>query len=435
MEVGSHVRQAMKDEVVAPVLKGRHSQVEFAPIPSVSWGLAAVHDTEKEHRKLNMVRLEVFIAELLIGLIAVLSIAFGVVNPMVRSIKEAVEFARAVGDGDVSGSLLAHSEDEIGELARTLSATGEKLRTKIDAVHRISRKDLSVEVHPDSSKDALGLALQQMVANLRDVIGQAGQGATETERTAESFHRLSVEVAGAAEETSAQSDSLAKAADSVHRNVQSVAAGTEEMGASIRDIAQSASQASRAATEALDRTNSANALVGKLGEASNEIGEVVEVIRGIAEQTNLLALNATIEAARAGEAGKGFAVVAGEVKELSKATSEATEGISTRIKAIQGEMVQAVSSIQEIADVIRKVSDLSHTMAAAVEEQTAATSEISRSIAEASRGVGEINGGLRQAAEAAGATARSAAEIQGGAERLQRSSSDLSAAVNAFQLT
>jgi methyl-accepting chemotaxis protein len=85
-----------------------------------------------------------------------------------------------------------------------------------------------------------------------------------------------------------------------------------------------------------------------LGESSQQIGKVIEVITSIAEQTNLLALNATIEAARAGEAGKGFAVVAGEVKELAKETAKATEEIGSRIAAIQSDTSDAVGAIGEI---------------------------------------------------------------------------------------
>ena len=117
---------------------------------------------------------------------------------------------------------------------------------------------------------------------------------------------------------------------------------------------------------------------------------MVKVITSIAEQTNLLALNATIEAARAGEAGKGFAVVANEVKELAKETAKATEDISRKIDAIQGDTAEAVKAIKEIRGIIGQVNDIATTIASAVEEQTATTNEIGRNVAEAAQGDGDI---------------------------------------------
>ena len=134
--------------------------------------------------------------------------------------------------------------------------------------------------------------------------------------------------------------------------MQTVAAGSEEMGASIREIAQNATEAARVAAQAVEVADATNATVAKLGESSAEIGNVVKVITSIAEQTNLLALNATIEAARAGEAGKGFAVVANEVKDLAQETARATEDITRRVEAIQADTGGAVEAIGEIAAII-----------------------------------------------------------------------------------
>jgi methyl-accepting chemotaxis protein len=435
LEIGASVRRAMNDEVVTSRIKGRLCQVEYAMIPSTNWGLAVVHDLEAENARLVRTRWTMVGLSLLAAIVAALIISFAIVRPMIRSLKDAVGFAQAVGEGDVSQSLQARSNDEIGDLVRTLSAMGASLQVKTDVAQRVAQRDLSVAVVPVSSRDALGTALQSMVQNLRKVLGEASAGAREASEASENFQRLSSGLASAAEETSAQSNIVSTASEQVHQNVQAVAAGTEEMGASIREIAHSASDAARIASDAVERVNKTNVLVEKLGEASAEIGSVVEVIRGIADQTNLLALNATIEAARAGEAGKGFAVVAGEVKELSKATREATESISTRIEAIQEEMTTAVTSIRDIGQVIQKVNDISHSIASAVEEQTAATSEISRSIAEASRGVGEITEGVLQVSMAAGNTSRSAAEIQADSETLHRHASELSQSVGAFRLS
>jgi len=91
-----------------------------------------------------------------------------------------------------------------------------------------------------------------------------------------------------------------------------------------------------------------------------------------------------------GEAGKGFAVVAQEVKELSRATANATADIAARITAIQTDAEAAVAAISQITDIIGQISETQATIAAAVEEQTATTNEMGRSIGEASSGSIEI---------------------------------------------
>jgi methyl-accepting chemotaxis protein len=173
--------------------------------------------------------------------------------------------------------------------------------------------------------------------------------------------------------------------------------------------------------------------VGRLGDSSAEIGQVIKVINSIAEQTNLLALNATIEAARAGEAGKGFAVVANEVKELAKQTGKATEDISHKIRAIQESSHEAVQAIGEIGKVINQINDISNTIASAVEEQSATTNEISRNVAEAAKGVDEITQNVTGVAEAAKSTASGASDTQTAAAELSRMAAELQGLVGQFK--
>jgi methyl-accepting chemotaxis protein len=362
------------------------------------------------------------------------SLVFLILLPMTRSLTEALEFARSVGEGDVSKSLTARSNDEIGQLVDALSSMGASLQAKTLVAERVALRDLTVSVHVSSPRDSLGTALEQMVSNLREVLGNASEGSRESTRAAERFQSLSEGLAGAAEETSAQAKLVTEATAHVHRNIQSVAAGAEEMGSSIREIARSASEAAGTAANAVERARKTNALVEKLGESSREIGSIIEVIQGIAGQTNLLALNATIEAARAGEAGKGFAVVAGEVKELSKETRKATESIQGKIQSIQAEMTTAIESIRSIGDVIQNVNNISQSIASAVEEQTAATSEITRSISDASNGIAEISSGVQQVSIAANSTAKSAAEINVDSRLLQKNAKDLSDSIGTFKL-
>ena len=236
-----------------------------------------------------------------------------------------------------------------------------------------------------------------------------------------------------AEETAVQSNVASAAAEQVSTNVAMVATAAEEMGASIKEIAKSANEAARVATTAVKVAESTNAKVAKLGESSAEIGNVIKVITSIAQQTNLLALNATIEAARAGEAGKGFAVVANEVKELAKQTAKATEDISRKIEAIQGDTKGAVEAIAQIGHIINQINDIQNTIASAVEEQTATTSEIGRNVTEAAKGSSEIAQNIMGVAQAARSTTEGATNTQTSANELSVMATSLQQLVSRFK--
>ncbi len=266
--------------------------------------------------------------------------------------------------------------------------------------------DIEIRAH-DEIGDA-GAALNKMKNNLHEVIQSIAGSALQVGSASEELNSTSQQITANSEETSAQADVVSKAAQAVSQNLQTVATGAEEMGASIKEIAKNATEAAKVATSAVKVAEATTATVSKLGESSNEIGQVIKVITSIAQQTNLLALNATIEAARAGEAGKGFAVVANEVKELAKETARATEDISRKIEAIQSDTKAAVDAIASISGVINQINDISGTIATAVEEQNATTNEMSRNVSEAAQGSGEITSNIAGVADAAQSTTRGA---------------------------
>lgn len=207
-----------------------------------------------------------------------------------------------------------------------------------------------------------------------------------------------------AESTSDQATMASGAAEEVSANAQSLATAVEQFESSIKEIAGNASTAANVARQAVDAADKTNSTITRLGDSSAEIGNVIKVINSIAEQTNLLALNATIEAARAGEAGKGFAVVANEVKELAKETSKATEDIIGRIETIQTGTQDAVDAIECVSEIISQINESQNAIAGAVEQQTEMTSEISRNISEVAIGSGEIARSISMVAETAAST-------------------------------
>jgi methyl-accepting chemotaxis protein len=301
----------------------------------------------------------------------------------------------AEGEGDLTTRLEVISQDEIGETSRSFNLFMDKLQ---------------------------GI-MRQIAASTHEVAGAS-----------ETLSSTSQQITANSEETSAQARVVSGAAQQVSQNLQTVATGAEEMGTSIKEIAKNASEAAKIATSAVRIAETTTNTVSKLGESSNEIGQVIKVITSIAQQTNLLALNATIEAARAGEAGKGFAVVANEVKELAKETAKATEDISRKIEAIQTDTKAAVEAIASISEVINQVNGISSTIATAVEEQNATTNEMARNVSEAAHGSGEITSNIAGVAQAAESTSRGAGDTQKAAQQLVETSAERRRLVEQFKI-
>ena len=300
------------------------------------------------------------------------------------------------------------------------------------AANNLAIEDMEITSHDEIGK--AGTALNRMKNNLSEMIQSIASTAEQVAVASEELSSTSQQITANSEETSTQAQVVSSASEQVNKNLQTVATGSEEMSASIKEIAKNAHESASVATGAVKVAEETNQIVGKLGDSSTEIGQVIKVITSIAQQTNLLALNATIEAARAGEAGKGFAVVANEVKELAKQTAKATEDISRKIEAIQGDTKGAVGAISQIGEVIKQVNDISNTIATAVEEQNATTNEMARNVGEAARGSSEITKNIAGVAEAAQNTAHGAGDSHKAAQTLAEMSTRLRELVSQFKL-
>ena len=332
---------------------------------------------------------------LVVGLAVALALGVWVARRIVHSLGKVTVVCDGLAAGDLTRTTGLVTKDEPGRMGRSLDAAMSRLRSTVSTI--------------EASAAALAGASERM-------------------------SDTATHIAASAEQTSAQAQAVSAAAEEVSRSVDTVSAGSEEMGASIREISQNAAEAARVAAEAVNVTAATSATMGKLGESSAEIGNVIKTITAIAEQTNLLALNATIEAARAGDAGKGFAVVASEVKDLAQETARATEDISKRVEAIQADTSGAVAAIEEISTVIERISEFQTTIASAVEEQTATTAEMNRSVAEAAGGTSEIAQNITGVAEAARMTSQGVTETQEATNEVARMSTELRSVVAAFRV-
>ncbi|MDQ1288596.1 MAG: methyl-accepting chemotaxis protein [Actinomycetota bacterium] len=334
-------------------------------------------------------------ASLAIGVVVLLVLSTVVSRRITRPLREAVGVLSRVADHDYTGTVVVHSQDEIG---------------------------------------TLGAAINSAVGDLRAVMGTIRTSAASLHEASRAMTQIADQVESSSSTTSIEITAAATAVGEVDGFVHAVAGSAEEMTASIGEIAYNSSEAARVAGTAVEAAQRTSAAIDKLGEASQSIADVLATITSIAGQTNLLALNATIEAARAGEAGRGFAVVASEVKDLAQGTANATGDIEARVAAIRSDTDEAIESIKGIQEVIEEIAGYQVTIAAAVEEQTATTHEMSRSITEAASGTSVIHKNIASVADAAGYAAEGAQATQQSAEGLARLADELTALVARFRL-
>jgi methyl-accepting chemotaxis protein len=303
-----------------------------------------------------------------------------------------------------------------------------------EALARLAHRDLTIAVPADGDDEIAraGAALNTAAAELRNVITEVRGASHAVSSSARQVAETGGELESSASAAAEQTGTVNAAAVGVSQVVETVAAGANEMGASISEISTNAQDAAEAGRDGVGLTASAAGVITELRGSTTQIADVVRLIAGIAEQTNLLALNATIEAARAGDLGKGFAVVAGEVKELAQETARATEDVTARVAAIEGDTARAVTAIGAISARIAQVNEYQTAIATAVEEQAATTAEMARNIAEVASGSREIAEGIGVVTEAVEGTRRTVGVSHQAAGELTATASRLTGLVDRF---
>ena len=290
---------------------------------------------------------------------------------------------QSMTNGDLSKRLPLHGTDEISLLAASFNSFASTVQ---GSIRLMSDNATQLQVQTGSLQTCSEIVIKQLQTTANNVLGadQAAQGLQNVIKEAQgAVGSIAGEICAAQQKTSAIIPVMNRAREGTlnsQHSVSSIATAAEQMSMTVSEIARNSEHARSSTEHAVQSVGCAQKRVDELGIAATEINKIIDVIVEIAEQTKLLALNATIEAARAGEAGKGFAVVAGEVKDLAKQTSDATNDIRQKIATMQSSTEHTIREITHINGVIGEVDKLVATIAASVEEQSITTRDISGNI-------------------------------------------------------
>jgi len=330
-------------------------------------------------------------------------------NRFVSPLGKVVESVKAACQGEIGIKVDVVTKDEFGVLAKSYNQMLDLIVYLIRQTQESSRR------------------LAQSSSEILSATEQQASGAAEQ--------------AASISQTTATMEELAATYRQIADNADQVVTMAEASLGSAESGQQAVSNTLGAMEEIKNRSQSSANKILSLGERSQQIGQVLDIINTIADQTKILALNAAIEAARAGEAGKGFSVVAIEIRKLAESVVDSTGEISTIMMEIQGaanDLViateQEMKQVQAGVDLANVTGDSLEQILEMIEQTTVAAKEISAATQQQKSATDQVVKAMREVAAVAQQTAAGGRQVASSAEQLSTIAKESSQVGSAFTI-
>lgn len=301
-------------------------------------------------------------------------------DAVIGPLNVAADYVDRIAKGDIPEKITDNYNGDFNAIKNNLNTLINVMSDITRVALDIANGNLATDIVQRSHNDVLLQAMNQMITNLRSIVGELKYTSETIVSSAEQFKANAGETSKGATETASSMQQIAVVSCQVAQNAQSIKMAATTASSEAQLGQEDMKTVGIQMDSIRDCTDKASAVVKQLEEQSAQIGTIVDTIANIASQTNLLALNAAIEAARAGDHGRGFAVVAEEVRKLAEGSSSATGDIRRIITGIQAESIRLVDvmneNMQQVAAGVLKVDNARQSFSGIYEQVSSLAAQV-----------------------------------------------------------